>query len=74
MTNSPTKQDNQPNNEKINSVNQDEPKRNSRKRNRRDSKNLERDSDWQERVVQIRRVSKTVEGCLLYTSPSPRDY
>ena len=44
---------------------------NDRKRNRRgDSKNLERDSDWQERVVQIRRVSKT---CLLYTSPSPRD-
>ena len=25
-------------------------------------KNLERDSDWQERVVQIRRVSKTVKG------------
>jgi small subunit ribosomal protein S5 len=29
---------------------------------RGDSKNLERDSDWQERVVQIRRVSKTVKG------------
>ena len=40
MTNSPTKQDNQPNNEKINSVNQDEPKRNSRKRNRKDSKDI----------------------------------
>ena len=37
--------------------------RNDRKRNRRgDSKNLERDSDWQERVIQIRRVSKTVKG------------
>ena len=63
MTNTPTKQDNQPKPENITSVNQDEPRKNNRKRSRRgDSKNMERDSDWQERVVQIRRVSKTVKG------------
>ena len=44
-------------------VEQKKNNRNDRKRNRKgDSKNLERDSDWQERVVQIRRVSKTVKG------------
>jgi len=44
-------------------VEQKKNNRNDRKRNRRgDAKNLERDSDWQERVVQIRRVSKTVKG------------
>ena len=62
MTNKSTNQDIQSNSEKVTPTNQDEPKRNNRKRNRRDSKNLERDSDWQERVVQIRRVSKTVKG------------
>tara|TARA_B100000700_G_scaffold328401_1_gene446082 strand:+ start:2012 stop:2632 length:621 start_codon:yes stop_codon:yes gene_type:complete len=46
---------------------QPEPKKsgrsNDRKKNRRgDSRSQERDSEWQERVVQIRRVSKTVKG------------
>tara|TARA_Y100001970_G_scaffold217138_1_gene265882 strand:- start:2599 stop:3207 length:609 start_codon:yes stop_codon:yes gene_type:complete len=62
MTDTPTKKDNQSKPEKVISGSQDESKRGNRKRNRRDSKNLERDSDWQERVVQIRRVSKTVKG------------
>ena len=26
-----------------------------------------------EKVVSIKRVTKVVKGCLLYTSPSPRD-
>ena len=65
MTNTPTKKENQlPDN--VPSANPNEQKRsnrnNDRKKNRRgDSKN-ERDSEWQERVVQIRRVSKTVKG------------
>ena len=67
MTDTPTKQANQSNTENLPSSSPSEQKRgnrnNDRKRNRRgDSKNLERDSDWQERVVQIRRVSKTVKG------------
>ena len=74
MTDTPTKQEIQSKNDNVpgaTPVEQKKNNRNDRKRNRRgDSKNLERDSDWQERVVQIRRVSKT---CLLYTSPSPRD-
>ena len=74
MTDTPTKQEIQSKNDNVPGampVEQKKNKRNDRKRNRRgDSKNLDRDSDWQERVVQIRRVSKT---CLLYTSPSPRD-
>ena len=66
MTNTPTKKENQTELDKSSSVNPNEQKRsnrnNDRKRNRRgDSKN-ERDSEWQERVVQIRRVSKTVKG------------
>ncbi len=66
MTNTPTKQDNQKELDNVSSANPNEQKRsnrnNDRKRNRRgDSKN-ERDSEWQERVVQIRRVSKTVKG------------
>ena len=66
MTNTPTKQDNQNELDNVPSANPNEQKRsnrnNDRKRNRRgDSKN-ERDSEWQERVVQIRRVSKTVKG------------
>ena len=77
MTDTPTKQEIQSKNDNVPAatpVEQKKNNRNDRKRNRRgDSKNLERDSDWQERVVQIRRVSKTVKGCLLYTSPSPRD-
>ncbi len=32
------------------------------RRGRRDRRGQERDSEWQERVVQIRRVSKTVKG------------
>ena len=67
MTDTPTKKEIQskngdapvamPSEQKKNNSNND------RRRNRRgDSKNLERDSDWQERVVQIRRVSKTVKG------------
>ena len=66
MTDTPTKQENQSKTENLSSSSPNEQKRgnrnNERKRNRRgDSKN-ERDSEWQERVVQIRRVSKTVKG------------
>ena len=66
MTNTPTKKENQTELDKSPSANPNEQKRsnrnNDRKRSRRgDSKN-ERDSEWQERVVQIRRVSKTVKG------------
>ena len=66
MTDTPTKQENQSKTENPPSSNANEQRRgnrnNDRKRNRRgDSKN-ERDSEWQERVVQIRRVSKTVKG------------
>ena len=67
MTDTPTKKDTQSKTDNIPGDNPGEQKKNNRnndrKRNRRgDSKNLERDSDWQERVVQIRRVSKTVKG------------
>ena len=66
MTDTPTKQEIQSKNNNVPGampVEQKKNNRNDRKRNRRgDSKNLERDSDWQERVVQIRRVSKTVKG------------
>ena len=66
MTDTPTKQEIQSKNDNVPAampVEQKKNNRNDRKRNRRgDSKNLERDSDWQERVVQIRRVSKTVKG------------
>ena len=66
MTNTPTKKENQTAPDSVSSINHSEQKRsnrnNDRKKNRRgDSKN-ERDSEWQERVVQIRRVSKTVKG------------
>ena len=66
MTNTPTKKENQTELDNVSSANPNEQKKsnrnNDRKRNRRgDSKN-ERDSEWQERVVQIRRVSKTVKG------------
>ena len=66
MTNSQTKKENQTNLDNVPSANPNEQRKsnrnNDRKRNRRgDSKN-ERDSEWQERVVQIRRVSKTVKG------------
>ena len=36
--------------------------RGERRGRRGDRRNQERDSEWQERVVQIRRVSKTVKG------------
>ena len=66
MTDTPTKQEIQSKNDNVPGampVEQKKNNRNDRKRNRRgDSKNLERDSDWQERVVQIRRVSKTDKG------------
>ena len=66
MTDTPTKQETQSKKDNVPEampVEQKKNNRNDRKRNRRgDSKNLERDSDWQERVVQIRRVSKTVKG------------
>ena len=63
MTDTPTKQEIQSKNDNVPGAMPSEPKKNNRKRNKRgDSKNLERDSDWQERVVQIRRVSKTVKG------------
>ena len=66
MTETPTKKENQAKTDNVPSVNSNEQRKNNRnsdrKRNRRgDSKN-ERDSEWQERVVQIRRVSKTVKG------------
>ncbi len=66
MTDTPTKQEDQLKTEPMPSSSPNEQRRgnrsNERKRNRRgDSKN-ERDSEWQERVVQIRRVSKTVKG------------
>ena len=67
MTDTPTKQETQAKTDKVLIANSGEQKKinrnNERKRNRRgDSKNQERESDWQERVVQIRRVSKTVKG------------
>ena len=66
MTDTPTKQQPKSSNDNVPGampVEQKKNNRNDRKRSRRgDSKNLERDSDWQERVVQIRRVSKTVKG------------
>ena len=66
MTNTPTTQENQTELNKVSSANSSDQRKgnrnNDRKRNRRgDSKN-ERDTEWQERVVQIRRVSKTVKG------------
>ena len=66
MTDTPTKKQNQSKTEDaVPSISNEQRKgnrNNDRKRNRRgDSKN-ERDSEWQERVVQIRRVSKTVKG------------
>ena len=66
MTNTPTKKENQTATDNVSSAKPSEQKRsnrnNDRKKSRRgDSKN-ERDSEWQERVVQIRRVSKTVKG------------
>ena len=67
MTDTPTKKENQSKIDKAPDSNVSEKRQNNRnsdrKRSRRgDSRNLERDSDWQERVVQIRRVSKTVKG------------
>ncbi len=67
MTDTPTTKENQSKTDKVPTSNVSEKKQNNRnnerKRSRRgDSRNLERDSDWQERVVQIRRVSKTVKG------------
>ena len=65
MTNTPTNKENKTVQDNVPAANPSEQKRsnrnNDRKKNRRDSKN-ERDSEWQERVVQIRRVSKTVKG------------
>ena len=67
MTETPTTKVVQSKTDDISSTNSNEQRKNNRnsdrKKNRRgESKNLERDSDWQERVVQIRRVSKTVKG------------
>ena len=67
MTDTPTKKENQSKTDdntapSISNEQRKGNRNNDRKRNRRgDSKN-ERDSEWQERVVQIRRVSKTVKG------------
>ena len=66
MTDTPTKKENQSNTDDTAPIVSNEQRKanrnNDRKRSRRgDSKN-ERDSEWQERVVQIRRVSKTVKG------------
>ena len=66
MTNTPTKKENQKELDNIPSADTSEQKKNNRnnerKRNRRSDSKNERDSEWQERVVQIRRVSKTVKG------------
>ena len=66
MTNTPTTQENQTKFDNVPSANPNDQKRsnrnNDRKRNRRGDSKSERDSEWQERVVQIRRVSKTVKG------------
>ena len=66
MTDTPTKQEIQSKSDNVPGampVEQKKNNRNDRKRNRKgDSRNLDRESDWQERVVQIRRVSKTVKG------------
>ena len=66
MTNTPTKKENQTDLDNTPSANPNEQKRgnrnNDRKRNRRSDSKNERDTEWQERVVQIRRVSKTVKG------------
>ena len=57
MTDTPTKKEIESKNDNIPGdmpLEQKKNNRNDRKRNRKgDSKNLERDSDWQERVVQI---------------------
>ena len=42
-----------------------------REDNRR--KREEEENEFTDRLVHINRVAKTVKGCLLYTSPSPRD-
>ncbi len=66
MTNTPTKTENQTEFDNVPSANPNEQKRNTRnndrKRNRRSDSKNDRDTEWQERVVQIRRVSKTVKG------------
>ena len=66
MTNTPTKKENQTELDNVPSASSNEQKKsnrnNDRKRNRRNDSKNERDSEWQERVVQIRRVSKTVKG------------
>ena len=66
MTDTPTKQEILAKNDNVpgaSPVEQKKNNRNDRKRSRKgDSKNLERDSDWQQRGVQIRREAKTVKG------------
>ena len=67
MTDTPLKKETQSKAENNTHSNQNDQRKNNRnndrKKNRRgDSKNSERDTEWQERVVQIRRVSKTVKG------------
>jgi len=66
MTNTPIKKENQTELDNVPSANPNEQKKNNRnndrKRNRRSDSKNERDTEWQERVVQIRRVSKTVKG------------
>ena len=77
MTDTPTKQEIRSKNDNFPGAIPSEQKKNNRnsdrKRNKRgDSKNLERDSDWQERVVQIRRVSKTAVSYTHLTLPTKR--
>ena len=66
MTNTPTKKENQSELNDVPSAVPIEQKKsnrsNDRKRSRRSDSKNEKDSEWQERVVQIRRVSKTVKG------------
>jgi len=66
MTDTPTTKENQSKTDNIPQSIPNEQRKgtrnNERKRNRRGESKNERDSEWQERVVQIRRVSKTVKG------------
>jgi len=66
MTDTPTKQETESKTDNISGTNPSDQKKNNRnnerKKNRRGDSKMERDTDWQERVVQIRRVSKTVKG------------
>ena len=46
---------------------------NNPRRNRKNNRRQRAPKEFETRVVTINRVTKVVKGCLLYTSPSPRD-